>query len=318
MGASRASSTFSYGAALTCAGYFTIPAFIAMAPRRFLPRHLPEVLGILWLVNVGHGLAQWSRGVSVVGLAGNRNWFACLVVATLPWALLAWKRRPYGRLPKVVGSLAVLVLSLLLLWRAESRGAWLAAILGCICLAAGRWLRGWRYGAVLVGGVVLTAGIIGWGLMPHLAGLSERDIRIPLWRGTVALIADHPMAGVGPGNFRGAFPSYRLPEQLSRRVAAPATTHPHNQFLALAAEVGLPLALLWVGMLVPFLAGPRRTPFGWCVYASAFVVVAQSFLDKTLVQPPTAALGLMMVGFLWRPLGVDWRRGGGHRGLHTV
>jgi O-antigen ligase len=66
--------------------------------------------------------------------------------------------------------------------------------------------------------------------------------RLEFYRNTLAIIAEHPLIGVGTGGFASA---YAEKVQGTGRVA---TTNPHNEFLLITAQLGLAglVALLWL------------------------------------------------------------------------
>jgi len=137
-----------------------------------------------------------------------------------------------------------------------------------------------------------------------LVAAAAADIRLPLWRETVRMIGRNPVFGVGPGNFRREFSAYRSADQMARGVAGAVTEHPHNELLHLAAELGLPFALAWLALLAPLAVGPGRGAFWRCAHFSACIILGHAMLDKTLVQPPTSLLGLIMLGLCLRRV---WR-----------
>ncbi len=152
----------------------------------------------------------------------------------------------------------------------------------------------------------------------------KSDVRLPLWGGTVQLISDndalaslltarrssandagpHGKFGIGAGRFREAFTVYRSKSTYhERHVAAPVTVHPHNEFLSVAAQLGILAACAWLAGLVPVLTGV--TPAGSvlnCARFSAFVIIFHGFFDLTLVQPPVNLLAFAMLGLCWQRL----------------
>ncbi|NOY81569.1 MAG: hypothetical protein GXP31_11280 [Kiritimatiellaeota bacterium] len=292
------------------ASFFLIPAYFALCPRSFLPRRMAWVLAALWTVQAGHGLWQFAAGSEVVGLAGNRNWMAALLLALSPWPLLVLgeymapnRGRParFAPILAMLGTVAVSLLVGVLLWQCASRAAWL--VLGAYVLAflvlprfskPGRLLFLLGVGAIAVAAVGLSGD---W-----LREQWRRDIRPPLWQQTARLILDHPLLGVGPGNFRRAYELYKSPAQRARPDVAPVTEHPHNEVLNLAATLGVPLALTWVALaFLPLLRRPRDRFHGG-LHFTASVVVGCAMFDKTLVQSPSSILGLLCLGLLWRRL----------------
>lgn len=293
---------------VTAAGLFALPVFFATCPRRVLPRRLPAVLGLLWLVQVCHGLWQLSVDFEMVGTAGNRNWAAALIASLLPWAWLAaakLARRAPPRAQRRWTAAAVVAtsgLTLFLLVHARSRGTWL--VLAAYLVA---WLAGSRVPRRIRGAVLLAlAGAAGLGIAASRAQIQQAlaaDIRPPLWRQTVRMVLDRPVLGAGPGSFTREFARYRSSDHSAKPNAADVTEHPHNEFLNIAATLGIPLALAWLALLIPLLLPSTRSqPFWRSVHFSAWMLVGCAMLDKTWIQPPTSLLGPMFVGLLWRPL----------------
>lgn len=77
--------------------------------------------------------------------------------------------------------------------------------------------------------------------------------RLIIWKDTAALIADHPLLGVGPGNFEHYLPAYRSPARHQEWKAlmgehTNVAYEAENEYLEFAAESGLPglAAMLWL------------------------------------------------------------------------
>jgi O-antigen ligase len=76
--------------------------------------------------------------------------------------------------------------------------------------------------------------------------------RLGIWRNTLELIGQQPWSGVGWGNFNIAWTFTPFP---GRPIAF--FDHTHNALLQLAAEIGLPLAAIVLGLLAAALWGAR-------------------------------------------------------------
>jgi O-antigen ligase len=220
----------------------------------------------------------------------------------------------------------------LLLTRA--RGAWLAAALG---LAAVAWvsrhalaarLRTWLI-PLLVGAAL--GAFLGDGphlLAPKVEGratvLSGGDVtaavRLSVWRGTLRLVQDHPLAGIGLGRFREAFPPYREPEEAAipgREGLPTEVDHPHDELLLAFAEGGVPagLCLLAFALLTLRQAARRasgaaalfgETPEdgGLADRAALGLVVSGTVLalvQNAWTTPGTALPFFAAAGWVWRP-----------------
>ena len=135
---------------------------------------------------------------------------------------------------KLVMSALIILFGLNLLFT-KARGAWLAFI-GSILLLS--WIRDKRLILVLVFSIVLL-GIF----LPSqynnrffsifdLENNNSNHARIILWQGAFMMWKDHPVNGVGAGNFKETFETNYMDLDPTN------TDHAHNNFLQFAAETG--------------------------------------------------------------------------------
>lgn len=213
------------------------------------------------------GLALSLPGRAPGGVLGHRNSAAHLLVIALPLLALhaAGARRRRALLPLCAGlamAAAVVVLS-------HSRGAWLAsAAVGTFATAlllahpAGRAAlfapRSRAVGLALAAGVlaaVVLPNRLGWRsgapeveTLRRLADYSSGSGhgRVVQYGRTLEMVRDHPLLGVGPGNWTIEYPRYAAPRDPSYRPAelVPTTRLPSGDWMGLAAERGLPALLL--------------------------------------------------------------------------
>jgi O-antigen ligase len=221
-----------------------------------------------------HGLGLHPRRVieDVSGRMGNVNLLSGYLVLLLPGCLAAacLLRGPWRMLGLLAalgsGGLVVLL---------QSRSAWVGLAAGAVFAAAAAWLGRRRLGIgtaagrlLAAGGLAVVCGVGGWAWLagpddPLAARLrSLVSARYPdgrvsdggrtmIWRLTGRLIADHPWAGVGAGNFPIRLPEYyAAPEAAMAEVHTDTWSRPHNDFLQVAAEKGLPGLLAFVGVFV--------------------------------------------------------------------
>lgn len=282
------------------AGMVILPAFFAAVPGRALPRRLDMVLFALWAVQLVHCGMQALAGHEPVALAGNRNWAATLVALLTPWACWALRRvRPAPARRLLQGAAAGL--SLWVVYACHCRATWLALALYAVVFGVLRPLR--PAGRVLVAAALL-AGAFGL-LVSHpdkAAKWIAEDIRLPLYASSLRLWRDHPLLGVGPGNFAREFVAYRSAAQKSRAVSAAVTDHPHCEALNAALAAGPAALLLWaLALAVPLFLRAGRSPARCLAHAALWLLVVHGLLDKVLVQPPTSVLAVLFAGVLWRP-----------------
>jgi O-antigen ligase len=152
-----------------------------------------------------------------------------------------------------------------------SRTGWASALAigtGALCVGGRTRVRalivGAAFAAVLAGFVasVPTVRTLAGNLVGRVATggpyieMAAPSSRVAIWERTLRMIGDHPIAGVGLGNFRPIFESQYNPElnQDQRRGV-----HGHNLWLHRTAELGIPGGLLFAAVWIAFLWMGWRT-----------------------------------------------------------
>ena len=88
-----------------------------------------------------------------------------------------------------------------------------------------------------------------WKSIPTAAELDPSAIaRIQSWETGLQMIKRHPLLGVGPSNFQGQYSHYFLQKYLDAANYHPRA--PHNAYVCLAAESGIPSLLLFASFIV--------------------------------------------------------------------
>lgn len=193
-----------------------------------------------------------------------------ILIALLQTARASWLR--------VVIALVIAVGAVELIFL-FSRMAWVtAAALLVVSVMVGRPMsRMWKpalgaLAVLAVVGVVIAQSGTGRRLLVSLTGPTASASRLDIWQRTATMIEDHPMFGVGAGNFQAIFePVYNpmLNNDLRRGG------HAHNLWLQKAAELGLIAAIAYVVFWVASLVfGARLTSGSWVERASFLIIVA--------------------------------------------
>jgi Flp pilus assembly protein TadD len=280
---------------LVRAGAVTLVLVVACLLLPLVPRwpdHLLRwlVVGALVTATLGwhelgtrHGIGLHPRPMieDVSGRMGNVNLLSGYLVEVLPGCLAAacLLRGPW-RLLGMVASAAALGLVVLL----QSRSAWVGLVAGAAVAAAMAWA--WRrplglgpqFGRrVAAGGLVAVCGVAGWAWfagpddpvaarLRSLVAARDADGRLSdggrtmIWRLTARMIAGHPLAGVGAGNFPIRLPEYHAaPEADMAALHTDTWSRPHNDFLQVAAEKGLPGLAAFAGMFAAALTSVVAT-----------------------------------------------------------
>jgi O-antigen ligase len=181
------------------------------------------------------------------------------------------------------------------------------------------WVAGrWRLMAAMAG-VVLVLGLLSVSEKTREAiqqGFSEiatfstadapftsMGIRMVMWQTSLAMIQDKPLFGTGSGSYRADY------EQQVAGIdgwRGKVVDDPHQQYLHLWAEQGLPGLLLFVGFLGVCLATPVRS---WFIFAGITILLAtlansffsghfSSFVEGRLFW---IVFGAMISGSLMQP-----------------
>jgi O-antigen ligase len=233
----------------------------------------------------------------------------------LDWRALA---RLFSAPPKkVVVALGMLFLCLTALFNTGSRGAVMLSLLALLVAFTAFFRRDLPGRAGLIallacaGAVALVLlEIMGGGVNARfdLQGLGDEG-RLETYKATLRLIADHPWFGTGQGTFADAFPAYRGPEVSNWGVWDMA----HNSLLQIAADMGVPIAVLvviaWIVIFAVLVRGAfirqRGLIFPVAALAVAMLGVLHSSIDFSLQIPGYSIVALSLIGVglaqSWRP-----------------
>lgn len=251
-------------------------------------------------------IASFGLANSLAGLI--TPWM--VIASGMAISLLRSPERSYRALAALLATLLILATCLFL---TKSRTGVLAVATGIALLVAAVRLRGlkvsWKVTALASAGVVavIALALAARGLDRLVLTEAPKSLqyRLEYWRATAAMIAEHPLLGVGPGNFQDWYPRYKLP-QASETIA-----DPHNYWLEMAATAGIPAALLLLGWHVAlglqFLRGGRQSveattaapPDERVDLASRLAIYIGFALGMCLLLPFD-----MLVSFV--PEGVEW------------
>jgi O-antigen ligase len=194
---------------------------------------------------------------------GNRNFGGETIALSLPLGVAALvSARVEGRRTATRLLAGALLLQLLYLAATRTRGAWFGAAVGLTAFFAlwrprlSRAVVGAGIGAVVLAGVVAVvpgplnkrdvgdakryasgAVVAESSFDPHSPAIHER---IGIWRRAAAMWREHPIWGVGPGNWQVWFPYYAEPGALQDRVLTVTVVarQAHDDLLERGGETG--------------------------------------------------------------------------------
>ena len=225
--------------------------------------------GIVLLALLLCGVAILDTDDEFAGVLGNTGSIAMAALpGTLAGASLATRRGGPWRFAG--GILAVIYLAYVARVPVIAGGLALAA--GLIAFAAGSLKSSLRMRAAYAGLALLAVlGVLApaerhrslaYGPTEASPSGSSRtdsggiEVRRRIWSSSLAMLADHPWTGVGPGQFAARFPPYRDPQEIElsthgRAIGAETEVeHPHEDWIAPALELGSIAGVAWIAFLV--------------------------------------------------------------------
>lgn len=200
---------------------------------------------------------------------------------------------------------AVMVLSVVALVFTHTRSMWLITGLNLGILSV--MGRVWKWPIILLAffvavafGAVKSDMLIKQRVVSLMAPWQDTSFlgRIPIWKGALGMVQDHPFLGVGPKCFKPSREKYNVPQEFGQA---------HNLFVHVAAELGglgLLALLALIGAYAHFLVTVRRQ-LGcdlaralWYAAAGSFLVILGGGIIDPLLGHQVALLFATLTGLL--------------------
>lgn len=116
--------------------------------------------------------------------------------------------------------------------------------------------------------------------------------RIETWQKALDVIAGHPIIGVGIGNY---------PLEIKATANYREPIYAHNTYLDIAAETGIPNALVWIGLLssaiISFLKKSKESIIFSAFAISLIIFSAHSLVETAIYSPVVLTLFLIILSF---------------------
>lgn len=227
---------------------------------------------------------------TVTGNFSHKNLLSSALMLSFPFAIMgaatlegAWKK----------GSMVLVFLLVMEMFMLRTRGVWLAVFVAALAtFLIFIWINRknkleLKFPYKLVGAgfaialVLLVLLFAARGVQESVTDTTNLDKRMVFWNNSLEMVKEHPVIGVGAGNWKINFPKYGL-DGLDYNVVQGIThvQRPHNDYLWVLTEAG-PLALL-------FFLG---------IFASTFWYLARNLREvsskKELAIDLTIAFGLI-------------------------
>jgi O-antigen ligase len=230
-------------------------------------------------------LREWQKGRLVYRnfrpgwIVGDSNYFttAAIFAAVLAFYFMHGKRPRWEKAYCIV----CLLLTILAVTFCASRGGFLGLVVASLFLVWHTKRRARNLvlmsALVLPLSLVLTVSPLHRFLDPS-ADRGSTQFHLEAWKAGLHMIEEHPIAGIGLGNFKPLMPSYMAP---GTNIHFESVAH--NMFIEVAGELGLPALLIFLGIF-------------WFTYRT-LGKLRRSSSTHPLIRETAAALQAGLVGF---------------------
>lgn len=248
--------------------------------------------------------------IRMEGTLGHPNALAAYIILMI-FPLILFAINEKNKKYKVVYSIIILlgIIDLILSW---SRNAWLSLVVGFVALAI-IYNYKFLYGIFIA---VLTAFTVPF-MRVRLISLTSSTInggRIKLWKAALKMIEDHPIRGVGNGNFSLNYDSYCLkyPELYAEGHNGFPT---HNSYLKICSELGaIGVIVFFSTYIITFFKllkanrkyKKRYSGFTTAVLVSFIAFMFSNLFDNLLFTPKVMTIFICLISLC---ITIDTRRG---------
>ncbi len=227
-----------------------------------------QVLRLAWIIllstfaSVAYGIFSVGAGTQVVleGFAVDRNRFGLIIALCIPLVFYLYPRSGRPARAVLLALMGVFVVAEALTY---SRGGFLALLLSLslsvLFVVHSHRVRLGVWVLLLLVGLAVAMPASYWArvgtILPSVReGRDTVGLRYQLWEISLKMIRDHPLLGVGAGNFHHQFSRYSGIVSLRRGALGS-----HNAFLGVAAEQGIPGGLLFIALFLAAFASLGRS-----------------------------------------------------------
>jgi O-antigen ligase len=204
--------------------------------------------------------------------------------------------KPWHRRKATHGVGLVMFMLIIALILTKSLGAWLSLIVTLIILAALSYNNVKKYKIYVIASIVIITLILVFIIINRWERLTDLENpqnsitqRLNYWRTAIAVIKDHPLAGVGPGNFQEVFLRYKVGLTTDTRYA-------HNILLQQWSETGI---LGFIGMILLLFSFIKkyRTESRY-IFLAGLVFLIHNLIDNSYYIPETGLLWWAIYGII--------------------
>jgi len=202
---------------------------------------------------------------AVEGLMAHKNLFSSYLMLMMPFLVFgSMKFRGVWRITAIITATLVTVLIVLLATRAVWAGMMVSSAVAVLLVIIFHkkleipLKRTFKFAlfsfiaAMVIASLIVAGGGSKGSYLEKLGSIvrpesSNNHFRLDMWKITAEMALDHPVTGVGAGNWQIAIPAYYSQINLKGKEVNWQT--PHNDFLWIASEKGIPGLLLFLGLI---------------------------------------------------------------------
>jgi len=242
-----------------------------------------------WLVNIAG--KTYLRATAIFPDPHMLAFYLGLLIPTALGLLMSERRK------KIIwaGCLIALLIADLLTF---SRGGYLGLFAGAVCTFVVLWKRiGKKYkiiavtaGALVVLGLSISSPVSQRFFSSFNLKEGSNQGRIATWKKALEVIKDNPAIGVGIGNYPlaiKAIANYREP------------IYAHNTYLDVAAETGIPNALVWLSLLgivaTSFYVKSRKNSLELMMAVGVIIFATHSLVETAIYSPVVLTLLVIFI-----------------------
>ncbi len=261
------------------------------AIRQSVYRGVAAIIAIaIWHTFIDSAYLAPDNRLYGLGLMGNSNDLAALIVLGMPLLMIPWLRKQDSN-QHWLGKILILSIYLSGLWYSQSRGALFALVAGIAVYTVLNVRSVAKLSLLAIFGTVVFLAMT-FGIQRDAGDLdTSSESRRDYMEAALRMMRDNPVFGVGVNNYPKFYERYA-------RVFHEEGAHTaHNSWLLPAAEGGLPGALLYLSLFIVVLryAWRLRDKLPEYFYALIIYGVAMCFLSHTYLVFPFMLYGFVAV-----------------------
>lgn len=228
--------------------------------QRFKKSFLKQTLGCYIIVSVIVGIIgiwDYISGIGIIQtgefinrlrisstLENSNNLGIYFILIIFPVIMLAIKEENKKKKMCYILSVCIFLLNIIFSF---SRNAWIGFAIGCVIFALMYSLK-FLFALVPLGLVSFFIPQIS-DRLKEITDISQNLSRIKIWDIAIMIIKDHPIIGVGNGNFEEACKRY-MRQKPGLKTSNFSPEHPHNIFLEMQSEMGILGTTVFISVII--------------------------------------------------------------------